>query len=559
MMMHASQPTDAELISRYLKMGDQHAFAALVQTHERLVTGTAVRVTGNVEAARDVAQQVFAALAKKAWLLTDRTSLAGWLHHAARHIAQRMTRSETARQRRHERIALEAPAAQESQVWPALEEALAELPSAEREAVVMHHLQDQSYEEMAAALGVTAAAVRKRVSRGLKDLSEQLTRRGYGGSAAALLAGAAALQVVTPSAAAAATATATATVTVPFSLTLTTLMAHSVVKTAAVIALMASIPIAWLFYENSALRGQLDALRREVSGRPVTGSRSEAGAQKTSPPNVESEAGTTAASASALAPEESEMVSLMRRASQMSTAAFGDRMAELLTATDSLEVTTECTAMIATINGERMAACYDAFKKRKGMDSEQNSDRLRPLLMAAGQRDGLNTVRAMRAVAPAFVEMDTLVHGWMLSEPGAVVTWFNEQDDQTQQQALTGLVWGLGQNDFKSAKTVFDSFSQEDQARSAVALSRSLITNHGVAAVDHLIEGLSPELAQQCLDGALNRIQRRPPSEVVPWLAAKSASFPDLSDNYAVALKRWFKTDPAAAQRWQDQSQAHPP
>jgi RNA polymerase sigma factor (sigma-70 family) len=221
MTMQSSPPTDADLLSRYMQAGDEAAFTALVRAHERLVIGTAARITGNAELARDVAQQVFATLAQKGWMLTDRTSLAGWLHHAARHVALRVARSETARNRRHEQLTLDNPAAPESDVWPMLEEALATLPDAEREAVVMHHLQDRSYAEMATALGLTEAAARKRVSRGIQNLGTQLRKRGFGGSAASLLAGATALQMGTPSVAVAATLTSAA----PFSLTLTTLIA----------------------------------------------------------------------------------------------------------------------------------------------------------------------------------------------------------------------------------------------------------------------------------------------------------------------------------------------
>jgi RNA polymerase sigma-70 factor (ECF subfamily) len=556
-MMPASPPTDAELISRYLKMGDQRAFAALVRTHGRLVMGTAARVTGNVESARDVAQQVFAALAQKAWLLTDRTSLAGWLHHAARHIALRAARSEQARQRRHQQIAMDNPSAPRSDFWPVLEESLAALAEAEREAVVMHHLQDLSYEAMATALGLTEAAARKRVSRGLKGLEKQLRRRGFGGSAAALLAGAAAVHTGPPAAAAATTASAVAAA--PLSLTLTTIMTHTVVKTAAVMFLVAAIPLAWLFHENSALRDQLAALQREVAARPVMASRTEAGARQAASAKGEGEPESMAASAPALDPAESKMVALMQRAKQMSTAAFGDRMAELLTATDSIETTTECTAMIAAINGERMAACYAAFKKRKGIPADQGANKLLPLLIAAGQRDGRNAVNALQAAGHYIPELSSLIHGWVLSEPGAAVSWFNEQNDKAPAEALSGLIWGLGQKDSNLAKSVFDNLNPEDQARSAGPLARSLLTTHGAAAVDSLIQGLPPELAQKCLDGAMERIQRRPPAEVVPWLAGKLATFPALSDNYETALQRWTITDPDAAHRWQAQALTTPP
>lgn len=258
MTMQTIPPTDADLLSRYMQDGDEAAFAVLVRAHERLVIGTAARITGNVESARDVAQQVFATLAQKSWMLTDRMSLAGWLHHATRHVALRLNRSETARKRRHEQLTSDNPVALDSDVWPLLEEALATLPEAEREAVVMHHLQDRSYAEMAAALGVTEVAVRKRVSRGIQSLGAQLRKRGFGGSAASLLAGATALQIGTPSVAVAASLAST----VPFSLTLTTLMAHSIVKLTAITALLAAFPIAWQTHANSRLRTELNAIEQ---------------------------------------------------------------------------------------------------------------------------------------------------------------------------------------------------------------------------------------------------------------------------------------------------------
>ncbi|MEZ5387932.1 MAG: RNA polymerase sigma factor [Prosthecobacter sp.] len=258
-MSHPISTTDAELLGRYLQSGDESAFAALVRSHERLVIGTAARITGDSELARDVAQLVFATLAQKAWILIDRICLTGWLHHATRHISLRMLRSEKARQRRHEQIDLDVTTAQENDFWPTLEEALAALHESEREAVVMHHLQDLTYPEMATALGLTEAAARKRVSRGLKNLGRQLHKRGFTGSTAALLAGASALQIGAPP-----FAMATATVSAaPLSLTLNTIMTHTAVKVASVIALAAAAPIAWQNRENSALRNELSTLQQQ--------------------------------------------------------------------------------------------------------------------------------------------------------------------------------------------------------------------------------------------------------------------------------------------------------
>jgi hypothetical protein len=68
-----------------------------------------------------------------------------------------------------------------------------------------------------------------------------------------------ALQTGTPAVAVAATFATAA----PFSLTLTTLMAHTAVKIAAVITLVAAVPIAWQSHANSELRHELAALQQQ--------------------------------------------------------------------------------------------------------------------------------------------------------------------------------------------------------------------------------------------------------------------------------------------------------
>ena len=56
-----------------------------------------------------------------------------------------------------------------------LADALAQLPQAQREAIVLHHLQDCSLSETARSLGKTDAAVAGLLHRGLKKLREIMT------------------------------------------------------------------------------------------------------------------------------------------------------------------------------------------------------------------------------------------------------------------------------------------------------------------------------------------------------------------------------------------------
>jgi predicted alpha-1,6-mannanase (GH76 family) len=70
---------DTERLSLFVKHGDDGAFIALVDRYAALVTGVAMRKTGDRQTAEEVAQNSFAILARKAGQLTGRKDLAGWL------------------------------------------------------------------------------------------------------------------------------------------------------------------------------------------------------------------------------------------------------------------------------------------------------------------------------------------------------------------------------------------------------------------------------------------------------------------------------------------------
>ncbi len=74
------QPSDFELLQSFLRRSEQGAFAALVQRHLNLVYATAQRKLQDQGAAQEVAQNVFAALARKAWQFASDDSLPAWLY-----------------------------------------------------------------------------------------------------------------------------------------------------------------------------------------------------------------------------------------------------------------------------------------------------------------------------------------------------------------------------------------------------------------------------------------------------------------------------------------------
>ena len=83
------ETSDIELLRQYAESNSETAFAALVDRHIGLVYSTALRKTGNLEAAQDITQAVFVILAQKAATLKKETILPGWLYQTARFHSNR--------------------------------------------------------------------------------------------------------------------------------------------------------------------------------------------------------------------------------------------------------------------------------------------------------------------------------------------------------------------------------------------------------------------------------------------------------------------------------------
>jgi len=96
---------DGQLLRRFVDDHSEAAFTELVNRHVNLVYFAALRrLGGDRHLADDVAQSVFADLARKATLLKDRTVLTGWLYTSTRFAAAQAVRS-ARRRRTHEQEA----------------------------------------------------------------------------------------------------------------------------------------------------------------------------------------------------------------------------------------------------------------------------------------------------------------------------------------------------------------------------------------------------------------------------------------------------------------------
>src|SRR4051794_35188910 len=173
---------DLELLGRYAAERSEAAFTQLVRRHLDLVYSAALRQVRSPQLAEEVAQSVFADLARNAGRLTADTVLGAWLYQVARRTAVDVVRRESRRQLR-EQLAVElADMNDHPSIWteiePLLEEAMESLEPSERSAVLLRFFENRNLREVGQTLGTSEDAAQKRVSRAVERLREYFSRRG---------------------------------------------------------------------------------------------------------------------------------------------------------------------------------------------------------------------------------------------------------------------------------------------------------------------------------------------------------------------------------------------
>jgi RNA polymerase sigma factor (sigma-70 family) len=172
------------LLAEYAANGSEEAFRELVARYIDLVYSTAVRlVNGDTHRAEDVAQTVFADLARLAGKFSKDVMLGGWLHRRTWHVATTLMRNERRRQNR-ERQAAEMNTLQDhaetsfERIAPLLDEAINQLGASDRAAIVLRFFEHRDLRAVGVALGSNEDAAQKRVSRAVEKLRGHFVRRG---------------------------------------------------------------------------------------------------------------------------------------------------------------------------------------------------------------------------------------------------------------------------------------------------------------------------------------------------------------------------------------------
>jgi RNA polymerase sigma factor (sigma-70 family) len=174
--------SDLDLLGQYGRQNSQDAFAELVRRHLNLVYSAALRQVRSPQLAEEVAQSVFADLARNSSGLKADTILTAWLYQVTRHTAIDVVRRESRRQARESAAAEMADMNSTASDWlpvePLLDEAMDTLDTTDRIAVLLRYFENKSLREIGATLGTSDDAAQKRVSRAVERLREFFAKRG---------------------------------------------------------------------------------------------------------------------------------------------------------------------------------------------------------------------------------------------------------------------------------------------------------------------------------------------------------------------------------------------
>jgi RNA polymerase sigma-70 factor, ECF subfamily len=175
--------TEAELIAQ-VQRGNDSAFDALVERHERALYGMAYYLTGQHSDAEDIVQETFLAAFERIRSFEGRSSLKTWLarilmNRAARHHRSRRVRqaAQPVRLSDASRAVLQGAARDQIHNDDIRMDVLAVLQTLKpehREILVLRELEGMNYQEIASVLELPDGTVESRLFRARQELKDRL-------------------------------------------------------------------------------------------------------------------------------------------------------------------------------------------------------------------------------------------------------------------------------------------------------------------------------------------------------------------------------------------------
>lgn len=172
--------TREQLLDEYLvasaRLGDRKAFDLLARRWGRKLLAHAWRLTGDVDLAREAAQDGWIEIVRGLGRLRDERAFPAWAYQ----IVSRRCARQVGRLRRERALAAAVavepvagdavPETPDSGTSARLQAALAALPQAQRATVALFYLEDMGVAEVAMALNVPAGTVKTRLMHARRSL-----------------------------------------------------------------------------------------------------------------------------------------------------------------------------------------------------------------------------------------------------------------------------------------------------------------------------------------------------------------------------------------------------
>ena len=184
------KPTDSDLVER-ARGGDSDAFAELVGRYRNIVVGFSYNIVGDSHAAEDLAQETFIKAYGSLASLEDPAKFGSWLRVIARHTCMDHLRAqkgdvslETLRSSGLDPAEAGAKPVDREIIVEEEEheilEALRELREDYREIIILKHIEELSYREIADITELSVSGVGEKLSRVRQMLKKILEKKGKG-------------------------------------------------------------------------------------------------------------------------------------------------------------------------------------------------------------------------------------------------------------------------------------------------------------------------------------------------------------------------------------------
>lgn len=168
--------------------GDAVAYGRLVSATQRMVASIAMAITRDLQTSEDIAQDTFITAWQRIGQLGSASSFLPWLRQVARNRAIDHVRAGRYRETPVDPMDYLADVAGDPQHGPAetfarehearqLADALDEIPETSRDVLLLYYREGERSQSVAALLGISDAAVRKRLQRGRDSLRAELLKR----------------------------------------------------------------------------------------------------------------------------------------------------------------------------------------------------------------------------------------------------------------------------------------------------------------------------------------------------------------------------------------------